>query len=83
MTPRSLSGLESWFSSPSGINSSQQGKRPVLRTWARGGSQDWGLKDARKDAVVTAKLPLTDSEFPAPGGTRNRSGLVVLARRVG
>lgn len=34
----------------------------------------------RKAAVETAKSPLTDSEFPAPGGTRNRSGLVVFPR---
>lgn len=55
----------------------------MLRTWVPGGSQDLGLKDARKVAVVTAKPPLTDSEFPAPGGTRNRSGLVSACAAAG
>lgn len=36
----------------------------------------------RKAVVVTAKSPLTDSEFRAPGGTRNRSGLVFPRRAV-
>lgn len=77
MTPRSLSGLENGFPYPSWTSSSHQGKIiGDAHTWVPGGSQDLGLKDARKAAVVTAKPPLTDSEFPAPGGTRNRSGLV-------
>lgn len=37
----------------------------------------------RKAAVETAKPPFSDSEFPAPGGTRNRSGLVVFPPPVG
>lgn len=58
-------------------------QRIVRCTGAPGRSQDSGLKDAQKAAVVTAKPLLTDSEFPAPGGTRNRSGPVALVRRVG